>query len=595
MTKKIYGLIVIIIFAAILIVPTVVWGGMIIIGGEDYVQKEIIIPIESENRRAKSFADIIKGKTNEDGTVEPFKLNDLTANIEALYNDYAPFRGRLVSLHGELITAIERPYKNTIGPALDELLYGSSGQQQVQDTIAPDIDDLFGPSTEEEEEEEPYTPLPDSEIIGGDPDCNHSFGEATTETEATCTEHGSTIENCSKCGAQRRVFIRAPGHSYVEISAIAATCSKNGTSYQKCSVCNKEIERNIPRLDHDPKHLKTVETSYLDCGYDLYECKTCGLTYRENFVPKLIDTTFRAPKYNNDGRVIYGRYDWLFYTGNDMEKHYMGTNIYDEETMDLMVGALDELNAECQKRGITLVVAFWPARCDVYGEYMPTYEIVTKVGRTETMTNYINETNKTGFVTIYPEAELSATKNYFQTHYRLDTHWNHAGGFIGAQAILKALGMETTDIRTVKYTPVSVDPYQMDLTRMLSKAEQREFNPKYDIDYTFEYRPDIQISSQSGVGNFSSSDIERSVSTNENGKSIVLLGDSLREAVFPFIQKEFTNTTFAHVSSVTSNNSEQIIDEILKSDVLVLSRGARVSDTVYKIAQNLTKALKNAK
>ena len=37
----------------------------------------------------------------QNGEEEPFSLNDLTANLESLYNDYAPFRGDLVYIHGK--------------------------------------------------------------------------------------------------------------------------------------------------------------------------------------------------------------------------------------------------------------------------------------------------------------------------------------------------------------------------------------------------------------------------------------------------------------------------------------------------------------
>ena len=603
MAKKIYGIIVIIIFAAILVVPTLVWGGMIIAGGEEFIQSEIIVPIESENRRAKSFDDVLKGKTNENGEEEPFSLNDLTANLESLYNDYAPFRGDLVYIQGKMIAAIERPYKNTIGPALVELFYGNKneGEQVKEDTTGINMDDIFGPEPDpkpEDTTEDDYIPLPvpDTEIIGTDAaDCQHEFGEAVVETPASCEEHGSTIAECSKCGAKQRVYIEATGHNYEVLSETEATCLINGISHQQCSNCKKEKDVVLPKEEHKFEQIKTVATSYEDCGYDLYKCAKCELLRRENIVPKLIDTSVLPVTYRGNGRAIVGRSGWLFYTGNKMEQYYTGTNIHTTEAMDLMVSALDNLNIECQKRGIKLVVAFWPNKCDVYSEYMPTYEIVNSVGKTETMSNYVNANTQTGVVSIYPKAELLAAKSYFQTYYNKDTHWNNAGGFMGAQALLKAIGMEMTDIRKVKYTTEVRNPRRGDIYNMLLDAEKEDLDVSTpDYDYTFDYRPEIEVLEEYANDRFGSYDIEACLTTNENGKSIFLIGDSFRRALYPYIKKEFTRTTFTHADMILNNRTGDVLNDILVSDVLVLARGSRVDDTVYSIALKLTEAMRNA-
>ena len=599
--KKIYGIIAISVFAAIIIAPSLIWGVIVGIGGEDFIQNEIILPIESEdgeNRRAMTLSDIVKGKTNEDGTVEPFKLNDLTGNIEKLYNDFAPFRNDLVAVQAKMMTVIEEPYKTTIGPALVELFYGNKDKEEQiqQDTTGVNMDDIFGPSkdtTDATTEPEIPSLVPDSEIIGGDAGCEHVFGEAVEEIPASCDEHGSTLADCSKCGAQQRVYTEALGHNYVEIFSDLATCTKTGTSHQVCSRCRKERDVTLPVLSHDPKFIEKVATSYYDCGYDLYECNRCGLTYRENIVPKLIDTSIYPVSYNGSRQVIYGRYGWLFYTGDNLENYYVGSGVLPESHMKMMTEMIDDLNTECQKRGITLVIAFWPNKGNIYSEYLPTYEKKTETNKSEALIKYINENSKTGVKAIYPKTELMAAKNYYQTYFKYDTHWNYAGGFMGAQAIYNALGMETTDIRTIKAVPTTAKRKDL-YANMLSKAEQASVDLSDDKDYLFDYRPEINILEESGSGAnkefVSSGDVLYTKSSNENGKKLVFFGDSYRNAITPFLKKDFTYTTITHINNVPS-----FTKEILDCDVLVLSRVSRKDETIMDAVMTLTVALKNAK
>ena len=590
--KKIYGMIAIAVFAAMLLLPTLIWGALVAIGGDEFVKAEIVEPIESEegeNRRIKTFADVLKGKTLEDGTVEEFDFNDLTGNIEALYNDYAPFRNSLVAVQGKMISAIEMPYKEKIEPALVELLYSNknkeNGQQQVQqDTTAPDIGDIFGPSTDTTEEEDPYIPPPDAEIIGGDADCNHSFGDAVEENAATCTEHGSTLADCSKCGAKLREYTEALGHDYEELDGVKATCTSGGYSHQKCSRCEEEKNLTYAVLAHSGRKIKTVEASYLDCGYTLKKCIDCGREYRDDIVPKLIDTSIYPVSYNGNKKVIYGRYDWLFYTGDNMEKRYVGEMMMTEKEMQQLTNALDSLNLKLKEYGVTLVIALWPNKCDVYGEYMPTYGDIADIKTSEVLINYINEHKETDFVAIYPLAEMMAAKNYYQTYYKFDTHWNAAGGFMGAQAIYKAIGMETTDIRTLKATPTSARLRDI-IKTMLSSSEQKKYATIEDTEYLFEYRPEVTVTSETGSGAgkdwFASADELYTTSDSKNDKSLVFLGDSYRNAIAPYLKKDFSKAMFAHANNVT-----QYAKDIMECDVFVIARVSRLDKSLLNIVRD---------
>jgi hypothetical protein len=260
-----------------------------------------------------------------------------------------------------------------------------------------------------------------------------------------------------------------------------------------------------------------------------------------------------------------------------------------EDDMKEITEVFDELNTECKKRGIKFLPVFWPNKCDIYGEYMPTYEIVSELNRSGALAKYMNENNKTGFTVLYPTAELIEAKKDYATYYKYDTHWNPAGGYIGAQAIRKALGMETTDIKDVKAT--KKDLKQPDLIDMLPEEEKIAVGKIDDEEYTFDYRPEVTVYEETGTGAYKEfmalSDITHSVSSNENGKSMVFIGDSFINASRPYLQKDFTKTTFAHANNVT-----EVVDDILECDVLVFTRISRAEIRLKQTATNLIEALR---
>ena len=457
------------------------------------------------------------------------------------------------------------------------------------------MDDIFGPSNDTEkvdttEEEETYLPPPDDEIIDDNKECEHLFGEAVVEIPVSCETHGQTVAECSKCGAQQIKYIEATGHSYVETSGTPATCFSSGSSYQVCSGCKKEKDVFLPRLEHDGKIIKTVDASFLDCGYTLKKCNACDMEYRENIVPKLIDTSIYPVSYNGTKKVIYGRYDWLFYTGDNQERRLAGEMMMTEAEMQKLTKALDELNIELKKHGVTLVIALWPNKCDVYSEYMPTYTKVSDLNTSEVLINYINEHKETDFVAIYPKTELVATKNYYQTYYKFDTHWNAAGGYMGAQAIYRALGMETTDIRTVKATKVDARLRKI-IEVFLSSEEQKKYTSVPDTEYLFDYRPDVTVTETGAAAYKEWVDGNAELYTtsdSKNDKSRVFLGDSYRNAIAPYLKKDFTKAIFGHANTAKSHAKD-----IVECDVFVLARVARLDRSLLTIVPALKNEIAN--
>ncbi len=111
-------------------------------------------------------------------------------------------------------------------------------------------------------------------------DCKHSFEEWNTVKDATCTENGIKISNCSKCQLSKTESIPAKGHTEVTLDGVNSTCIEAGLSEgKKCSVCDFIIQKQIS--------LKLIEHNYIN-GY----CVIC----KSEFYSKGLSFTLNEDK-----------------------------------------------------------------------------------------------------------------------------------------------------------------------------------------------------------------------------------------------------------------------------------------------------------
>lgn len=151
----------------------------------------------------------------------------------------------------------------------------------------------------------------------------HSWGDWRSVTEATCTKDGKSERTCSGCDKLETKKIAAKGHDYQE-TVVDATCTEDGSSSRICTVCgdkkttvipaghdwsdwkvtkeateNEEGERSrtcaacgeietekINKAEHKHSWKTTVvpQTGCTELGYTLWECTTCGYSYKRDYV-----------------------------------------------------------------------------------------------------------------------------------------------------------------------------------------------------------------------------------------------------------------------------------------------------------------------
>ena len=146
--------------------------------------------------------------------------------------------------------------------------------------------------------------------------------------------------------------------------------------------------------------------------------------------------------------VLRGRDGWLFLkdvSDSQSLSDYQGLTACTEEELSADAAALCTLNDALQARGIRLVVLFAPAKEGVYDAMLPAaVPAVNRPTRVQGLTAALSA--RTAVPVVFPLAALHKAAREGLTggvpvYYKYDTHWNAAGGWLGAQAVLAALGM----------------------------------------------------------------------------------------------------------------------------------------------------------
>lgn len=317
---------------------------------------------------------------------------------------------------------------------------------------------------------------------------------------------------------------------------------------------------------------KVVEPSYTSYGYKLNVCKNCGKELKTDIVEKLIDDSYLPPK-EGEGRVIQGRSNWLYYAGDNSIAYYCGTNILSEEEMQEYLALMQELQNECDKRGIKLGYIIMPNKEQVYPEYMPSYTVKTSVKREETYVDYVRSNSDIDIV--YPVEELKSWKKYYEMYFPYDTHWTQAGAFIGTMALYKEMGIDTTNLLNLRVLPTKFTQKGLIDTGSLDETLYTD-----DTDYVIFYKPEVNVTWFEGEKSFiMPSMVYRSKSDSQNNEKLIMVGDSFRLAMIPYFSQDYSEICVAHRDYVDDIKADLNGD----FDVLIIGSVERFDKYMFEV------------
>ncbi|MCR5636174.1 MAG: hypothetical protein K6F76_03220 [Clostridiales bacterium] len=299
---------------------------------------------------------------------------------------------------------------------------------------------------------------------------------------------------------------------------------------------------------------------------------TSALSFSEKFeknVPHgryINSTLYFLSGLNNSDQVIIGKDNWLFYssrTDGDSIADYEGTNRFTQEQLDKAADNMLETQSYLKDKGIGFCLITAPNKENVYYEYMPQKYHHTDITRTDKLLDYLI---KRGVNAVNPKKDLLELSDKFKTYYKHDTHWNELGAYIGTKCVLDTFNIKTSDIKEDIITQDTKS--NADLIKI---ADLRGvFSPDYGL---------TTSKTLHNTENISNTDKRNMLHIhNENpqtNKTVLVVGDSFREAMEPNLGYVFKNLFVVH----RSDYSKDMIDEI-SPDYVILEFVERYSDQI---------------
>ncbi len=272
-----------------------------------------------------------------------------------------------------------------------------------------------------------------------------------------------------------------------------------------------------------------------------------------------------------EGQVIYGKDDWLFFKGDKALDDYRGTNVLSVEDMKEYVSLIENIQAVANAKGIDFVFMVLPNKEQVYADKMPTYTIADRNKKLLRFKKFINNTSDVNF--IYPLEELIHERiNNHHTYYMQDTHWNSYGAMIGYRAMCKKLGYEIP-----AYEDTMVDIEGGDLANMLgvkgASYKTSSISYKANIDVTIE-----------NINNWQVQEIK---STNSNSKRCVIAKDSFTTALLDIIGKDYSCVDAVHYVYEYADYLNQAISKLKPGDLFVMECVERYFDIMMNEAERI--------
>ena len=343
---------------------------------------------------------------------------------------------------------------------------------------------------------------------------------------------------------------------------------------------SEETSESLP-VDEDETPGSDIEQGDKETDMDV-ETTTNVVEEQEN-MPNVSaensDEAYLPPRELNG--TVFGRDDWMFCNYDNSIEYYCGSNIMTEQQMKDKLSLMLKLEQICDAKGIQLQFMIAPNKEQVYSEYMPSYNVETDYKRVQHFVDYVKQNSEVGI--IYPLAELKEAKNERSVYYKYDTHWNHYGSFIATLALYKDMGFELPEFEAIEYEEASCI-WGLVITAGLSWQDYER-----DYDHVPLYKTEVQIIEADGeidIIHTEKSAVYRAASTADKDCNFVMVGDSFRLYMAPYLERDFTNVCIAH-----RDNIRVIREDILAADILVIECVERLDDSLNGTLLELIKIL----
>lgn len=544
--RKIIRRIYIALFLCVLILPQVSWTVLKLVCGDNSRVMERLDYDLGENRELAAFPD-------------GADIGSITSELEAYYNDHAPYRSALITINRRINSKLERAYTMNVQPVLVALA------DMTHTATKPDVNGNEG-SNEGQTDTENSARYAQGDNAGENSTIKDNIGENNADDKNGGNSGVGNGENSTSDGNGS-----ISGGIDSEYSSGVSGDSGNGNADGETL-----DDTNSGQKPENGKN-ESGEMSGNAGGVN-----ESGGTTENNGSANSSDKLPYFPAREMNG-TIFGRDDWMFCNYDNSIAYYCGSNLMSEQQMKDKLDLMQKLQNICDSRGVQLQFMIAPNKEQVYSEYMPTYTIENSYKRVPEFIDYVKRNSSVKI--IYPIDELCAAKSTMSTYYKYDTHWNHYGSFIATQALYKEMGLDYVSPDSVNYSEESCI-WGLVITAGLSWKDYER-----DYDHIPDYKPEIELFNTDGVIDHihtEKSAVYRTSSTAQNNSNFVMVGDSFRLYMMPYLERDFSHVSIAH-----RDNIHDIEDDIRQADILVVECVERLDDSLNGTILQLIDILEN--
>jgi len=438
--------------------------------------------------------------------------SNLTAEIEEHYNDRVPFRSILLQADRKLNAVLELPYNKAIEPALIAL--ANTGVEKQEETA-----DTAG------------------DTAAADASAKDAAGEKTRAAEKTPDTAAAEADLPANGPASAG---KEPDAQAEKKDTEKPDTEKTDTedSSQAAGAVTEDPERESAD-QQDPE--KAAEEQVDDTPVDGF------FPYKEL-----------------EGGVIQGRGSWLFLA--ETLDDFCGYDLPTDEELADYAGMMQHVRNLAADKGIETFFITYPNKNTVYGEYMPSVD-AAPVHCVSVIEDYLKKNTDLNYE--FASEDILAMKGLHKIYYYQDTHWTSWGVLAGINSLYEMIGKPPIDIESLDYTVENRG--RGDLAWISGAADALS----EDL-LVFDYRPGVRSSVSWEETYDEYSDRCTAVSSAEDARSIVIIGDSfvgnVKERRFmEFLPQDFAEVTFINWLKITDDDAEYI----LNADILVVESAER--------------------
>ena len=273
-----------------------------------------------------------------------------------------------------------------------------------------------------------------------------------------------------------------------------------------------------------------------------------NIPFRNQLIRLSSSIDYYAFHQSSSDYVEIGEDGWLYYcreSDGDPIEQSLGYWTFTEEQLQQIAENLIATEEVLTDRGIEFVLFIAPNKETIYPEYIPDYySVQSDTTSVDQLVEYLRD--NTDIRVVYPKEELLSAKEESDLLFykKLDTHWGNLGGYIGAAALLKELGVAVPYVFDLDFTETYLS--SGDLTNMLNITIKNG-----DINYDIHGITDLYT-----IG-WAETNIYEGETSGADSRKLFVRRDSYCMAMGSLLESQFNDVMFVKSSSF---DQQQIFD-----------------------------------